>query len=504
MKLRTNDRSYMVPVEQYWRGLFRQLVSAGLLVRDNGPIAAVQLENEYGSYGDVENNAQDAEYMELLYQIARAELGPDVVLYTTDPPGSIARGTLKTADVISMVDFGPGTDVDKAFAVADQFNPPGNRVHMVTEFYTGWLTHEGDRAMVNRSTSALMTTLTQLLARDASFSLYMAHGGSNWAFWNGANSGNSPAQYSPSLPSYDYDAPIAQDGSFGYGSDGENKFLAIRRALGGRSFLPPPPNVQSIGSIKLTKQGQLSGMLDVCAWTGSERVPKTMEMFNQTVGLIAYEHESAIVGDFEVDVGPARDFVTVFVDGAVVAMLSRADNRSKFNVTLKKGSVLRLLVENRGRLNFGPFLNGERKGLDHAPTTSAGVALYGWKTCLLPLDKAQVANVPLGPAFGPSIRAPAFFAGEFNLQHANFDTFLGAPQQHGFSRGIVFVNGFAIGRYNAIGPQFSTYVPGTYGNQQAILGLVPGRNQVMILELGNSTIDVLPQLQTFNGPQYRH
>ncbi len=57
------------------------------------PIAGEQVENEFGFVGPNEK------YMRHLVGTVRASLGNDVVIYTTDPPPNIAKGSIAGDEV---------------------------------------------------------------------------------------------------------------------------------------------------------------------------------------------------------------------------------------------------------------------------------------------------------------------------------------------------------------------------------------------------------------------
>ena len=141
-------------------------------------------------------------------------------MHTTDggDEGYMIRGTLP-GQVYTVGDFGPGSDPSGSFNAQKQFNAPGYSPNMCSEYYTGWLTHWGEQ-MANTSTASLVNTLDQILALNGSFSLYMAHGGSNTHFWSGANGGY--ASFQPHITSYDYDSPISEGGGHGYGPGGSS------------------------------------------------------------------------------------------------------------------------------------------------------------------------------------------------------------------------------------------------------------------------------------------
>lgn len=239
--IRTYSEPYIGAVRDWWTALFA--VIAPRLHTRGGPVLMVQIENEYGSYGNVASNPLDKQYMEFLLSLAKQTLGADpgdVVYYTTDggDTGYMTRGTLP-GEVYTVGDFGPGSNPNDSFAAMRQFNRPGKSPNFVSEFYSGWLTHWGEN-MANTSSSSFAFYLDQLLAMQASVSMYMAHGGTNFGMWAGANGGGE--SYQPHITSYDYDSPISEGGGHGYGSDDADKFVAIRNVMAKYSGGPLPPD----------------------------------------------------------------------------------------------------------------------------------------------------------------------------------------------------------------------------------------------------------------------
>eukprot|EP00958_Prasinococcus_capsulatus_P014527 scaffold1533_cov388-Prasinococcus_capsulatus_cf.AAC.10 len=174
MQLRTWNDAYIRAVRDYWDQLLPLLKSSSLLYQDGGPIVMMQVENEFGSYGDVEGNENDAKYMEFLVGLAREHLGKELILFTTDGDGDgyLSHGTLQGSRVFSTVDFGPGANLTEAWAVQGSYNDPGRSPPMNTEFYTGWLTHWGE-SIANTSSTAVANSLAEIVEYPANFNLYM-------------------------------------------------------------------------------------------------------------------------------------------------------------------------------------------------------------------------------------------------------------------------------------------------------------------------------------------
>lgn len=207
--LRTYEPNYITEVDKWWGVLLPMLVP--YLFCNGGPIIMAQLENEFGSYGNVATNPLDLYYMQHLRDVARDFLGNDIILMTTDG-GTTAymhAGCANMSDVYAVGDFGPSSNPLISFAAQKLFNPPGMSPPMCTEYYSGWLTHWLDPSMQNTSTQLLAIGVLQLLKLNASFSFYMGHGGTNFGFWSGAN-GDGGSSFVAHITSYDYDAMVSE------------------------------------------------------------------------------------------------------------------------------------------------------------------------------------------------------------------------------------------------------------------------------------------------------
>ena len=191
LRLRCSDPRFLGHVADYFRVLLPKLLP--LQCSRGGNLLALQVENEYGSYGN------DKTYLRFLRDLIRS-CGVEVPLFTSDGPASsmLSGGTVEGA--WPTVNFGSGAD--KAFQALERLSGRGPR--MCTEFWCGWFDHWGEKHHT-RDTAEMLRELSLLLEQDASFSLYMFHGGTNFGFTAGAN---QYIRYNPTVTSYDYDAPL--------------------------------------------------------------------------------------------------------------------------------------------------------------------------------------------------------------------------------------------------------------------------------------------------------
>ncbi|XP_004297532.1 PREDICTED: beta-galactosidase 17-like [Fragaria vesca subsp. vesca] len=498
LTLRSSDPAFLQLVERWWGSLLPKI--APLLYGNGGPIIMVQIENEYGSYGS------DKAYLHHLVSLARKHLGEEVILYTTDGGSreTLDKGTIRGDAVFSAVDFTTGDNPWPIFELQKEFNSPGKSPPLSSEFYTGWLTHWGEK---NAQTDADFTaaSLKRILERNGSAVLYMAHGGTNFGFYNGANTGSDESDYKADLTSYDYDAPIRESG------DVSNvKFKALRKAIEQYSSesLPPVPSdieKKGYGSIHVSKTGNLFDMIHDFDVVESE-IPITMESVGQMSGFLLYVSEynaTEYDGGNIISIPKVHDRAQVFIscpsqDGhgkpTYVGTFERWVNQPVTLPNTKCPSKISLyvLVENMGRLNYGPYIF-DMKGILSSVYLD-GRVLRGWKMYLLPLT-----NLNENPKVNPIIQAtesgfitmstrkklkpksakariePAFYAGKFSIskQDKIKDTFVSLS---GWGKGIVTINNFNIGRYWPLkGPQCNLYVPAPI--------LKHGENIVVIFEL---------------------
>jgi len=130
--LRSRDAKYTAAVERWFTRLAKEITP--LLLRNGGPIIAVQVENEYGSFGD------DHEYVAGLKSLLqKTGMAPDV-LYTADGPEQIPNGSLP--ELPAVINFGTG-NAKHSFEILDSIRPDGP--HMSGEYWAGWFDHWGEK-----------------------------------------------------------------------------------------------------------------------------------------------------------------------------------------------------------------------------------------------------------------------------------------------------------------------------------------------------------------------
>ena len=537
VKIRTYDPTYIGAVDQWWDQLLPYLKSSNSLYQDGGSVIMVQMENEYGSFGNVASNPLDKQYMEHLVAKARQHLGNDVVLYTTDGGslGYMTRGSLNGSAVYTTGDFGPGSNPAGSFAAQDAMNSPEMRgAHICSEFYSGWLTHWGE-SMANTSSSGFATALDQLFGMNGSVSMYMGHGGTSFGRWAGANGGGD--SYEPDITSYDYDSPLSEGGDHNYGSDGVDKFAATQSVLlnwtrhdGGKLPAPEEPALGAValGPVVMTEAasllpvgtapapylGALGQLCTKNATSPSGSPPLSFEQLGMPDGLLWATAPRPGPSDptgSTVDIGRPNDRGQIFVDGAYAGFTWRPEAApvAVSGPGPASSPSVGVLLEDMGRLNYGGQMY-DKKGFGPAvvpgapmpSVTSSGskTTLSGpWDHCAMPLDDNVMADVVTSPvqpgATWPGVH-PTVFRGSFPTPAAGAsDTYL-AP--YGWGKGYVWLNGYMLGRYwDPKGPQHTLYTPA------ALMRPAPGAsNELIVLELKspNATLAVASVAE----PDFKH
>ena len=448
MKVRTTDPRFLEAARKYMAEVGRQL--APLQITRGGPIIMVQVENEYGSFGN------DHVYMQAVEQMIR-DAGFEVTLFTSDgsTPAEIAGGTLPEA--LSVINFGDTDDPAREFAsfAKSRQNVP----RMVGEFWDGWFDHWGERHHVTPP-ERCARKLDWMLAQGISANLYMVHGGTSFGFMSGANFDSA---YQPDVSSYDYDSPLDEAGR------PTAKFRALREVIRQHlpagvepPALPEPLPVIGIPPFQLSECASLEPLLrDPIR---SER-PQTIEAVGQSYGFILYRTKLAHAVHGRLEITEVHDYAVVLDGSKRLGVIDRRLKHSGLNVELAAGATLDILVENMGRTNFGPHMVDDRKGITER-VSLAGRELTGWEIFRLPL--MDLSALTFTSERKPP---PGFYRGTFDLEAAG-DTFL---DMRGWGKGYVWVNGHNLGRYWRIGPQQSLFLPGPW--------LKEGRNEVVVLDL---------------------
>ncbi|WP_089836057.1 glycoside hydrolase family 35 protein [Chitinophaga filiformis] len=447
IKVRCLDPRYMAATERYVKALAEQV--KGLQITNGGPILMVQVENEYGSFGN------DKQYLYKLKELWEQN-GINVPFYTADGPAAplLEAGSVPGAAI--GLDSGSS---EGDFAAANKQNP--DVPSFSSESYPGWLTHWGEK-WARPDKAGIVKEVKFLMDTKRSFNLYVIHGGTNFGFTAGANSGGKG--YEPDLTSYDYDAPINEQGG------ATEKYMALREAIGSYSKkkLPAiPAAIPTITIPDITLKPYTSVWENLPAAVKSVQ-PKTFEAYGQDYGFMVYK--TTLVGhkSGKLDIVELHDYATVFLNGQYVGKIDRRLGEHSIELPKSdvKDPVLEILVEGMGRINFAQALI-DRKGITDRVTLN-GMTLMNWEVFGLPMKSEFVQQ--LQPAKSGDIKPGEFFKGTFTLTNTG-DTYLDMTN---FKKGMVWVNGHNLGRYWEIGPQKRLYCPAPW--------LKKGENVIVVLD----------------------
>jgi len=449
---------YMAEVERYFDRVLPIVERAQ--ISNGGPVILVQIENEYGAYGD------DKQYLEALVALNRAH-GITVPLTTIDQPTDemLANGSLPGLHKTGSF----GSRATERLATLRRHQPSGPL--MCAEFWNGWFDFWGSHHHTTPAAEAARE-LDELLASGASVNLYMFHGGTNFGFTNGAN---DKGVYQPTVTSYDYDAPLDEAGNPG------PKFWAFRDVIA--KYAPVPDEVPDAASPAPAFRAPVDAVVpfwQVASALGESVPHRSIPTFDQVehytgFGVYCTEIDFRGTGRAPVlTIGEVRDRALVYLNRQPVGVLSRDNHDRAIGLPFEASGTLEILVEDQGRVNYGHRI-GEDKGLI-GPVTIDGHAHERWELQPLGLDDLSPVSEAFARAAAPdpdasAIAGPAFVRATVELD-APTDLFLDTTT---LGKGVAWVNGFNLGRYWRRGPQNTLYVPAST--------LKPGANEIVLFEL---------------------
>lgn len=450
IKVRCMDPRYLQAAERYVSRLAKEVVPLQCI--NGGPILMVQVENEYGSYGN------DKNYLETLRKFW-IEQGIKVPFYTADgaTPYMLEAGHIKGTAI--GLDSG-SSDAD--FDQAKKSDPDAPAFS--SETYPGWLTHWGEKWQ-RPDTNDLKKEMEYLLKNKKSFNLYVIHGGTNFGFSAGANA-FSPTQYQPDITSYDYDAPINEQGQ------ATPKYFMLRNLIARFVDYPIPPVPAEIKSIEIPaidlKYATTIWYRLPAAVQSAQPIP--METLGQNQGMMLYRTKLVGHKKGKLKIWDPHDYAIVMLNGKFIDTVYR--DGGNWTVDLPETDVadpeLDILVEGMGHINFAQFMI-DRKGITDRVTLN-GMTLMNWELFKLPMDAAFVQQAATLDR-GYDRRPGRFFIGQFDLAETG-DTYFDLSK---YFKGMVYVNGQLLGRYWNIGPQQRLYCPASW--------LKKGRNEIIVFDL---------------------
>ncbi|KAH1000108.1 hypothetical protein HUJ04_000036, partial [Dendroctonus ponderosae] len=410
------------------------------------------------------------------------------LLVTADNPW---KGTGGTYTEYFLMTFNFDSDVDTNLATMEQLQP--GRPLMVMEYWSGWF----DYVASGHKTKTLETfqaTYEPILARPASVNMYMFIGGTSWGFLSGSQNlayDDLNTRFTPMTTSYDYSAPLAENGDY------TDKYWLAQQLLAQynpiKTLLPAPPALQGrVAYPSLSLQGQLSlEALIGRAPAYDTPTPVSMENMDinngsgQSYGFVVYRRAGLRLpeGAQLTIEGRVCDTVIVLVNGRRVSpLLQKAADLDQFgtwrtansSLTLNgaelEGAQLDLVVENWGRANVGVYR--QYKGLWQGGVTINNEPVTGWTMHALEFKRAWTNGLDGWEAVAAANEAPTLYRATLQVEGGAADTYVYMEE---WTKGIVVVNGFVLGRYARIGPQQSLYLPAPF--------LREGANDILIFEL---------------------
>ncbi|MBM6659500.1 beta-galactosidase [Bacteroides gallinaceum] len=458
IRLREDDPYFLERVAIFEKEVANQV--AGLTIQKGGPIIMVQVENEYGSYGE------SKEYVAKIRDIVRENFG-DVTLFQCDWASNFQLNALD--DLVWTMNFGTGANIDEQFAPLKKVRPDSPL--MCSEFWSGWF----DKWGANHETRAaddMIAGIDEMLSKGISFSLYMTHGGTNWGHWAGAN---SPG-FAPDVTSYDYDAPISESGKI------TPKYEKLRETLAkymdGKKQAKVPDDIPTI-SVPAFEFTEVAPLFANLPEPKSDDTIRTMEEYDQGFGSILYRTTlPKIDRSATLTVTEAHDYAQIFIDGKYIGKLDRRNGEKQLDIpACAEGAQLDILVEAMGRINFGRAIK-DFKGITEKVELKNGgrtTELKGWKVYNLEDRYEWYKGLKFEPLKSvkdaQGQRVPGCYRATFHVEKPG-DTFLNFET---WGKGLVYVNGYGIGRIWEIGPQQTLYVPGCW--------LKEGENEILVFDI---------------------
>ena len=476
IRLREQDPYFMERVKIFEQKVGEQL--APLTIQNGGPIIMVQVENEYGSYGE------NKPYVSEIRDCLRGIYGQELALFQCDWASNFEKNGLD--DLVWTMNFGTGANIDQQFRRLGELRPDAPK--MCSEFWSGWFDKWGAQHET-RPAKDMVDGMDEMLSKGISFSLYMTHGGTSFGHWAGAN---SPG-FAPDVTSYDYDAPINEQGL------PTSKFWELRTMMQKYSLSPGPSPKGKGNKVALpavpkapmpiieVPQFRLEKVMDLCGLV-TKRVENrdvlTMEDMDCGWGMIQYTTTLPDIPRKSVlTLNDCHDYAQIWVNHQFVGSIDRVKNEKSLMLPpVKKGDVLNILVEAMGRINFGRAIK-DFKGITsdvQLQTEQDGhemtYTLKHWVIRTMADDyeaikTAMASNRKEVKDNEAIVSDGGYFKGEFMLKKVG-DTFLNFEA---FGKGQVWVNGHAMGRIWHIGPQQTLYVPGCW--------LKKGKNEVIVLDI---------------------
>lgn len=428
------------------------------LITNEGNIIFVQIENEYGTYGN------DKMYMNWIKNFY-LERDINCGLLTSDGGSDhfFVGGTVE--GVLASVNY--RCDSVAAIGALKKFrkDQPGAAL----ELWNGRAMHWGEK-FERRDVDEVKESVRSALEHTELLNLYMFHGGTTFGFMNGADDRNN--QLIVQMTSYDVDAPLDEYGRRTPKYYAEQEEICKARGI---EIKNTATDTRIVEYDTLTYVGECSlKESELPIKTHFSLVPKSMEYFNQGYGYIVYETEFFVeegVGGY-VTLPEVHDIANVYVDGEYMKTFMKYE-KNKY-VRVEKGGYhhLSILVENMGRICSGVRLKNPKGILEPVNISSGeeydeGKMGFDYKIHSLTLD--VLPKVYIGCA---KENQPAFYKYTLDVEEV-MDTVINIE---GFTRGVVFFNGINLGRHwNIENSENKLFVPAPF--------IKKGENEIVVFDV---------------------
>ena len=479
IKLRDCDPYFIDRVRRYAEEVGRQLTP--LTIENGGPIIMMQVENEYGSYDT------NKPYVSEVRDILKSAGFDKTVLFQCDWSSNFELNALD--DLLWTMNFGTNAKVLDQFKRVKHLRP--DQPLMCSEYWSGWFDGWGS-AHQTRPSDAMVNGIKTMLDNNISFSLYMTHGGSSFAWWAGANNKG----FAPDCTSYDYDAPINEQGA------ATPKYYELRNLLskyhnGKLPDIPKAIPIIDISEIEFTEIMPLLRAGNLPTPISSHDI-KPMEQFWQGYGSIMYSTTlPSLKAGSLLRISDMCDYAIVYVGDEELGRLYRGNGYEttlRINQDIEDGTPIDIYIEAMGRINYSKLIN-DPKGITHSveviTTDGKNELTYNlkdWQVRLFPLAEqselndivSDLSSIPLEKTY----TSPAYYKSTFKLNKTG-DTYLDLST---WGKGLVWVNGHCLGRFWNIGPQQTLFLPGCWLNK--------GQNEIIILDIAGATKPSVRGLRT--------
>jgi beta-galactosidase len=469
MVVRSDNPEFLQAATRWLHRLGEEV--APLQIGNGGPIIAVQVENEYGSYGE------DHAYMEQIHHVLMESGFTKAMLYTADGADVLQQGALP--ELPAAINFGPG-DAQRSFDLLKKFRPSGP--FLCGEYWDGWFDHWGAKHETPDAVKQI-EELKWMLAQGYSVNLYMFDGGTSFGWMNGANSDGT--NYQPDVTSYDYDVAV------GEGGDLRPKYFAFRKVIeqATHATLPAPPQTAAPVAFPAVQLQWSASLWENLPAAIHAQTPLTMEDVDQSYGYILYRTTIHKLSHGPVNAklkfDALHDYARIYLDGKLQGTVDRRLNQAEIDLPASApGARLDILVENSGRVNYGKFINRERAGIV-GQVYYDGKPLTDWS--IYPLKMQNLTTLSYSQKL---CEGPCFYRAQLTIDKPG-DTFLDTRR---LSKGTVWINGRVLGRFWKVGPQKTLYLPAPWLNKginDVTLFDLDGGSQLTIQGLDHPILDEL-------------